>query len=109
MSSETPDYLTLAECAADVRVDVEVVRRWCIAWEKGDANGLPFTHFGKKLDDQPGRKNRRVLREDWKEFKAKCSRRQASETRETHRQWERAPLQIPTRKERQEAALVRGR
>lgn len=98
------EYLTLADCAADVRVDVELVRRWCIAWESGDQAGLRSEHYGAESSNQAKRLNRRVRREDWTAFKAARARHQASETRAVSREWERVPLAIPTRQERRSAA-----
>lgn len=68
--AESPSvYLTLKECADEVRVPVELVRKWCIRFEAGQDGGLPSANFGAKPDGQGERKNRRVLREDWEAFK----------------------------------------
>lgn len=75
---EQPDWLTLAECAAELRVTVEVVRGWCVAYESGDPMGLPATHYGKESAEKAVRLNRRVHRDDWQRFTMRRRAREVS-------------------------------
>lgn len=96
-----PEWLTLADCAAELRVDVEIVRRWCLAWERGDDAGLQSEHFGVAPADKAKKLNRRIHRDDWKAFKARRSRRQAAAEREIRSSFEVVPRERPTRREKQ--------
>src|SRR5687768_2741035 len=100
----TRQWLTVQECADEIRVDVEVVRGWCIAHESGDQNGLPSSHFGVDLSGAAKRKNRRIHAQDWEEFK---QRQRGQELRRAPEPVLRVePVQIPTRAERRRMRAV---
>lgn len=114
------EWLTLAGCAAEVQVGVEVVRGWCVAYENGDPSGLPSTHFGEKPDDpdrpadqRPKRLNRRVSVEDWRAFKLARQRRDAAEDRRRARETQSVLQVVPfgyfERRQARVAAGGRGR
>lgn len=97
------EWLTIRECADEIRVDVEIVRRWCIAHENGNEQGLPSAHFGVDLSDSAKRRNRRIHVEDWEAFKA--SRRPGDHRLPPMRAetvLRVQPLIIPTRAERRQ-------
>lgn len=94
----TLEWMTLQECAREIKVDVEVIRRWCIAHESGDAAGLPSSHFGVELDESKAkRRNRRVHIDDWKAFKASRRNQAAQQERTVRRSFERVPRERPIR------------
>jgi hypothetical protein len=104
------EWLSLAACAADVGVDLEVVRRWCVAWEGGNPDGLRSCHFGSELDAAKAkRRNRRVHIEDWRAFKSARRRQDQRQEREITRRLEAEPRDFPTRQElRERRAVVAG-
>ena len=79
------DWLTLAECAGDVNVAVEIVRQWCIRWKKGEDGGLPYMHAGQLPEEQSKRVEYRVHREDWESFKRERRRLERREDRRVGR------------------------
>lgn len=85
-------WLTLAQCAGELQVAVEVVRGWCVDYEHGKP-GLPSSHYGSKTASEARRLNRRVRRDDWEAFKAARRERQSAERREQRRE-ERAAAKV---------------
>jgi hypothetical protein len=101
------EWMTLAQCAERLQLDVEKVRRLCIAYENGDRNGLPSSDFSS---DGATRKTRRVHVEDWREFTARRRRGERQQERDVCRALEVVPPEYPSRAERKAAAAAaRGR
>jgi hypothetical protein len=88
------DWMTLQECADDIKVTVEVVRGWCVDHEAGKG-GLPSTHFGRTAADKAERLNRRVHVDDWREFKLARRRQECREDRQANRAADRVRLVEP--------------
>jgi hypothetical protein len=95
-----------------VRVDPEIVRRWCLAHENGDPNGLASSHFGVDLSGGAKRKNRRIHVEDWEEFKVLRRQQDRQQDRAAERVLRVEPIRYRSREERKasvRAAAARGR
>jgi hypothetical protein len=68
-TSGAPEWMTLRECANDVKVPVSIVREWCLRAERGEPGGLRSAHFGAKPPEDGERKSRRVHVDDWIAFR----------------------------------------
>lgn len=106
----TLEWMTLRECATQARVDVEAVRQWCLAYERGEPNGLPSSHFGRELDPAKAtRKSRRVHVDDWRKFIGRRRSAEVREAKEIVRQFDAVPRDFPIRTSRRAVASGRDR